>query len=637
MIRSHLIRVHPMKDKVFTAILAAVALLILGIYISTSMQSAKSHQQRIPIRIGWQLATSTQGQLVEVLKRTNLLDRLGLDPTFVPYSSGEPEVAAALRGDLDVMLSSGQSVNNLLARGGKWKVMGRLHFIPAALMVPPNSPIKDIKDLKGKTVACTFGTIGHREATLKEKAAGLVPDKDVRNVNMDILQIQKLVGAGGREKWGNFDAVAVYEPDISLFTKEGSARLLGSHRGVWLVSVSEKFVANNRESAIHFLEAIVQSWEFFNTFRERVNQWYIDDSQFGFTSEALNSAAKEDPNFGAKSLAEIDLELNDEAIKVLKVGAKWSQERGYTQIEVPICESIDQSLLTAAKKALVAGHHEKPQVILPSTREVSLKDESGDFLGSVPLWGIFVLQVIVTLASIEAGQWLGVRRALLPENQRESEAAVSAVSGAVLALLAFVLALTFGAAASRYDLRRDALLGDVNAIQTTYMRAGLVPDPHKTLTRSLLRDYVEVRMNIGDVYGDAEQLRVLRTRTAALTSMLWAQAEELSAKDTNDIYALFSEGITDMVEYQNKRVAFGANFRIPTFVWIILVLASCISMFTMGFQFGITGKRSFPSQLALVLTFALVVQLIYDLDSPGKGFIHLNQQPMIDLYQSLSK
>jgi hypothetical protein len=57
----------------------------------------------------------------------------------------------------------------------------------------------------------------------------------------------------------------------------------------------------------------------------------------------------------------------------------------------------------------------------------------------------------------------------------------------------------------------------------------------------------------------------------------------------------------------------------------------------MGFQFGITGKRSFPSQFALVLTFALVIQLIYDLDSPGKGYIHLNQQPMIDLYQSISK
>ncbi|MCC7531074.1 MAG: ABC transporter substrate-binding protein [Candidatus Melainabacteria bacterium] len=625
-----------MKEKIFTAILSGVALLMIAYLISSSMPSAVSQQERIPIRIGWQLATSTQGQIVEVLKRTDLLDGLGLNPTFVPFSYGEPEVSAALKGDLDVMFSSGQSVNNLLARGGKWKVLGRLHYIQAALMVPPDSPIKEIKDLRGKTVACTFGTIGHREATLKERAAGLNPQKDVNHVNMDILEIQKLVESGGREKWGKFDAVALWDPDISMFQKDGAARVLSSHRAIHLISVSDKFINNNRPATIRFLEGVAQSWEFFNHFRERVNQWYIDDSQFGFTSAALNSAAKQDPNFDAKSLSDIELRLDDESLCLLDTGAKWSQENGYTQTVVPIRQAVDQTLLAAATKGIAGGHFERPEVILPSTREVALKDESGDFLGSIPLWGIFLLQVAVTLAAIEAGQWLGVRRARLPEHERESETAVSAVSGAVLALLAFVLALTFGAAASRYDLRRDALMGDVNAIQTTYMRAGLVPDPYRTLTRSLLRDYVEVRMSAGDVYGDPEQLIALRARTAALTKMLWTQAEGLAEKDSNDIYALFSEGITDMVEYQNKRVAFGTNFRIPTFVWIILVLSSCISMFIMGFQFGITGKRSFPSQLALVLTFALVIQLIYDLDSPGKGYVHLNQQPMIDLYQSLS-
>ena len=625
-----------MKAQHFTAILSVVAVVMIGYIISTSMPSAKSQQERVPIRIGWQLAMATQGQLVEVLKRTNLLDRIGLDPTFVPFSYGEPEVAAAARGDLDVMFSSGQSVNNLLARGGKWKVLARLHYIPAALMVPPDSPIKEVKDLRGKTIACTFGTIGHREATMKERAAGLNPDKDVNHVNMDILEIQKLVESGGREKWGKFDAVALWEPDISLFKNEGTARVLSSHRAMYLVSVSDKFIANNRPATIRFLQSIAQSWEFFNGARERVNQWYIDDSQFGFTSAALNSAAKEDPNYGAKALADIDLRVNDEGYRILDMGAKWSHENGYTQTLVPIRQNVDQTLLDAATKGIAAGHFEKPEVILPSTREVALKDETGDFLGSVPLWAIFVLQVAVTLAAIEAGQWMGTKRAKLPEHERESEEAVSAVSGAVLALLAFILALTFGAAASRYDLRRDALMGDVNAIQTTYMRAGLVPDPYRTLTRSLLRDYVECRMSIGDVYADPDKLKVLRARTTALTNMLWMQAEGLAAKDSNDIYALFSEGITDMVEYQNKRVAFGTNFRIPTFVWVILVLASCISMFTMGFQFGITGRRSFPTQFALVLTFALVIQLIYDLDSPGKGCIHLNQQPMIDLYESLS-
>ncbi|MBX9691345.1 MAG: hypothetical protein K2Z81_03105, partial [Cyanobacteria bacterium] len=74
-----------MKEKPLTAILSGVIVLTIAFIIFCSIPSARSHQERIPIRIGWQVSTATQGQIVEVLKRTNLLDRLGLDPTFVPF------------------------------------------------------------------------------------------------------------------------------------------------------------------------------------------------------------------------------------------------------------------------------------------------------------------------------------------------------------------------------------------------------------------------------------------------------------------------------------------------------------------------------------------------------------------------
>ena len=73
------------------------------------------------------------------------------------------------------------------------------------------------------------------------------------------------------------------------------------------------------------------------------------------------------------------------------------------------------------------------------------------------------------------------------------------------------------------------------------------------------------------------------------------------------------------------------------FIWFALILASCIAMGAVGFQFGISGKRSFIANLALALAFAVVMQIIFDLDRPGEGAIQLNQQPMIDLYQSLSR
>ena len=220
-------------------------------------------------------------------------------------------------------------------------------------------------------------------------------------------------------------------------------------------------------------------------------------------------------------------------------------------------------------------------------------------------------------------------------DEHESESAVGIIVGAVLGLFAFVIALTFAAAGGRFDARKEALLGDVSAIQTAYARAGLVPEPHRTVTRALLRDYVEARIHMADEYENSAKLRALQVRASSISKMLWSHAEALAEHDKNEIYALFSESLTDIVNFQTRRIAFGVEFGIPTFIWVVVVLASCLAMFVLGFAFGLSGKRSFPAQLALALTFALLLQVIYDLDRPGKGFIRLNQQPMIDLYQNL--
>ena len=68
------------------------------------------------------------------------------------------------------------------------------------------------------------------------------------------------------------------------------------------------------------------------------------------------------------------------------------------------------------------------------------------------------------------------------------------IVAATLGLLAFMLAFTFGMAASRFEERRQAVLSETNAINTTYLRAALLPDPMSGDTRNLLREYVDVRL-----------------------------------------------------------------------------------------------------------------------------------------------
>ena len=108
-------------------------------------------------------------------------------------------------------------------------------------------------------------------------------------------------------------------------------------------------------------------------------------------------------------------------------------------------------------------------------------------LDALPLWGLFLATLLLVLLSVEAGYRLGISRRRSTE---EKEAPVGAMVGATLGLLAFMLAFTFGLAAARFDTRRQVLLDEANALGTTYLRAGMLPDRRDAI-RTFLRDYVE--------------------------------------------------------------------------------------------------------------------------------------------------
>src|SRR5215510_2248840 len=105
----------------------------------------------------------------------------------------------------------------------------------------------------------------------------------------------------------------------------------------------------------------------------------------------------------------------------------------------------------------------------------------------LPLWALFISILLVVLLSVEFGYRLGKYRR--SRQEQEKEAPVGTMVGATLGLLAF----TFGLAAARFDTRRQVLLDEANAIGTTYLRAGMLPERGQEI-RELLRDYIGARL-----------------------------------------------------------------------------------------------------------------------------------------------
>jgi hypothetical protein len=246
---------------------------------------------------------------------------------------------------------------------------------------------------------------------------------------------------------------------------------------------------------------------------------------------------------------------------------------------------------------------------------------------------MYLIPFFCVLVPILLGQQYGFY--LKTKAVKVSDAPVGSVVGASLGLLAFMLAFTFQIVDNRYNERKKLLLDEVTTIRTTYLRAGLIPEPYKSNTRKLLIEYTDVRAAIvNDI--SPKKLEHLRIRSQAILDSLWHYSEALAAYDrSSEAYSLYTGSTNDLNEIYNQRVTYTFEYRIPFAILFILGVITLFSMFLLGYQFGISGKKNYIVAVLISIIFASLMWLILALDRPEQGFIRLNQQPIITLHKQL--
>lgn len=73
--------------------------------------------------------------------------------------------------------------------------------------------------------------------------------------------------------------------------------------------------------------------------------------------------------------------------------------------------------------------------------------------------------------------------------------------------------------------------------------------------------------------------------------------------------------------------------RIPHTIWMTLYLMAALSMTIMGYQAGLTERRSPVATVTLAVAFSAVIILITDLDRPIMSYFDINDQLLVDLYE----
>jgi hypothetical protein len=235
------------------------------------------------------------------------------------------------------------------------------------------------------------------------------------------------------------------------------------------------------------------------------------------------------------------------------------------------------------------------------------------------------------LAATEGGFRLGRKfESRTPENIKSQ---ITTVEAAILGILALLLGFTISMAVSRFEIRKQLVLEEADAIGTSSLRAQLLPSSARPEIEGLLRQYLNIRLQYGAAGNDLARLEDLNRQTARLQTEFWNRTAVYAQQDPNPVrVGLLLQSLNQVIDLAEARwIAFQNH--VPESVIFVNAAVSLLSAVLVGYSFGVNGRRNIFSMFTLAVSITLVLAVIIDLDRPRSGYIRISQQPMIDLLQ----
>jgi len=304
--------------KIITTILLMIAIFALSINLAAANDLTK-------IRIGWQIPWATQGQLVQILKHTDILEKNGLEAEFVGRTYGPVLNEIAMAGGIDVVLTADQPAAALFSKDKGWIGVGRLMYNRTLTYVPPKSPVNTLAELKGKTIGIPIGAAAERITVAALQGAGLDPQKDVKIINLGIREQGPLViGKKDASRWDNIDALSGFDPTPAIFEAKGLIKVLDIGKVCSVVLMNENFINKHSGVAQQLMQAMFDAYDYYRQNIEQVNDWFMKEAGLkDANQEACNVAASIEPNVWVKSRGDIRVTFTEEDYAIMEQAAEF--------------------------------------------------------------------------------------------------------------------------------------------------------------------------------------------------------------------------------------------------------------------------------------------------------------------------
>src|SRR6185295_1207513 len=154
------------------------------------------------------------------------------------------------------------------------------------------------------------------------------------------------------------------------------------------------------------------------------------------------------------------------------------------------------------------------------------------------------------LLMLVLGQWLG-RRSLSQETD-VVRSRLTGVEAAIFGLMGLMVAFTFSGAAQRYEMRRQLVVDEANAIGTSYLRIDLLPAARQAALREKYRQYLEARLAVYRTDLDSSN----KSHEAIATNLqraIWASTVAALAEAPPHASIIVVPALNEMIDVTTRR------------------------------------------------------------------------------------
>lgn len=289
--------------------------------------TALAHAAETPIKIRIAYPSGMNGQIPVVMERASIAKKHGLDAEYNFFQYGPPAMEAFVSGRVDAVITSLMPVTTLLSKQpDSAVVVASLGQSSHALMVTKESPVGEVRQLKGKKIAVSFGSDSHLDLLTLLKGAGMNPAADVQLLN---TQPNELVLAL-TQKFA--DAIVIRQPQVMRLKEDFNAKVIHTWPFRFVSIVRADFLKANPAAKEKYLAALRESILYIAKNKETASVWFGE--KLRLDPETIRHVSNDDPYYNVAKLEDIAIGVTPTFLKQLDTWFKDSYENG--MIKTPL-------------------------------------------------------------------------------------------------------------------------------------------------------------------------------------------------------------------------------------------------------------------------------------------------------------